>query len=668
MNNILKKYHIVISSVLGVEILTIFSIFLLYIFNDDFSQDVSLSYHLIALSAFFVSFDFIISFIFGVEVRRTKNKTELTSAEIIGSDVNEAYNFGQIGLAVCDNTGVVTWLNDFLNLRFLDLIDRKITDVFPEISKLYLEGDEKKDVVRITYENKVYNVQLLHDVKLLAFKDITDYVNETIINHNSSPVVGYISIDNYFDVQISTSDDAKFSDMLSKTRALINDFAHNSFSLIKLIKDDKYIFITTMEHYYSLYEEKFSIVDKIRNLFPNGFTISIGVSYGVPDYSKLADEASSALDIALSRGGDQTVVAPFAQSMIFLGGKTELKPARNRVKIRTLSNSFLSIIKGFENVVIMGHTNSDFDSFGSCYGVYLMCKYAGIDARICYEEQLVEEKCRIAVKTNFSPIDMRDTFIKYKDIETYVNRNTLLVICDHNNPQISMFPGLDTYIKNVAIIDHHRVGIKTYVNPVFNGIDTSSSSTCEILTNYIHYNLSNIPIDERAATFLLAGIALDTSFFKEKSSNSTFEAAAILKQNNADGGKVEEFLKENFEEYKQKIAILNNSDTPHVETLVSISKDSDIISDIMISMVATEALKIKGISLAFCIGRTKPNEVKISARSDGSKNCQIIMERLGGGGHFQMAAGVFIGITVDEAKERLYKVLEEYFQEENDVR
>ncbi len=140
---------------------------------------------------------------------------------------------------------------------------------------------------------------------------------------------------------MSTSDDAKFSDMLNKTRELINDFAHNSFSLIKLIKDDKYIFITT------------------------GFTISIGVSYGVPDYSKLSDEVSSALDISLSRSGDQTVIASFAQSMIFLGGKSELKPVRNRVKLCTLSNSFFTIIKGFENVVTMGYTNSHFDLFGS---------------------------------------------------------------------------------------------------------------------------------------------------------------------------------------------------------------------------------------------------------------------------------------------------------------
>ena len=160
-----------------------------------------------------------------------------------------------------------------------------------------------------------------------------------------------------------------------------------------------------------------------------------------------------------------------------------------------------------------------------------------------------------------------------------------------------MFPDLDKKIKAVAIIDHHRQGTQTYLNPIFNGLDTSSSSACEVVTNFISFNIDDIKIDERTATFLLAGIALDTSFFKKRTSNSTFEASAILKQNNANSAKVEEFLKENLEEYRQKISILNNSETPYYDTLVAVSKNSDIISNIMVSMVSDEGIKIKGRTL-----------------------------------------------------------------------
>ena len=663
MNRLLKKYHIIISLTLLIEVFILGILFVLLITNDDISNDVTLTYYLLSLCILFACIDFIESFIFGIEVKKGKNKAELTSAEIIGSDINEAYNFGQIGLAVCDNDGVVMWLNDFLNLRFVDLIDQKITDVFPNLLELYDEAAGRKENVKIIYENRIYMVQLLHDVKLLAFKDITDYENEVLINHNLSPVVGFISIDNYSDVQMSISDDSKFNDLLIETRTLISNFANESFSMLKQIKDDKYIFITTMENYYKLYEDKFSIVDKVRNADSKGFTISLGVSYGIPDYSKLSDEASSALDVALARGGDQAVIAPFGQSMIYLGGRSELKPSRNRVKIRSLSNSFVSILKDFDKAIIMGHTNSDFDSFGSCLGILTICKHAGVSARICFEDQLVEEKCRVAVKSNFSDQDMKQLFIKYKEINDFMDKKTILIICDHNNPAISMFPDLDKKIKNIAIIDHHRQGAQTYLNPIFSGVDTSSSSACEIVTNYISFNLDDIKVDERTATFLLAGIALDTSFFKKRASNSTFEASAILKQYNADGIKVEEFLKENLEEYRQKIAILNNSETPYNDTIVAISKNSDIISNIMVSMVSDEGVRIKGISLAVCIGRVGENEIKISARSDGSVNCQILMEKLGGGGHYQMAAASLNDIDVDEAKKRLYQVFYDYLDD-----
>ena len=663
MNKILKKYHIVISITFFFEVLVLGLLFLLFISNDDISNDVTFTYYVVSLCVLFGCVDFIESFIFGIEVKKGKNKAELTSAEIIGSDINEAYNFGQIGLAVCDNDGVVMWLNDFLNLRFSDLIDQKITDVFPNLLELYDESGKRKENVKIIYENRVYMVQLLHDVKLLAFKDITDYENEVLINHNLLPVVGFISIDNYSDVQMSISDDAKFTDLLIEARSLISDFARDSFSMLKQIKDDKYIFITTMESYYKLYEDKFSIVDKVRNANSKGFTISIGVSYGIPDYSKLSEEASSALDVALARGGDQTVISPFGQSLIYLGGRSELKPARNRVKIRSLSNSFVSMLKDFDKVIIMGHTNSDFDSFGSCLGIYAICQHAQVNSRICFEDQLVEEKCRVAVKSNFTDQEMKTMFIKFKEVNDFIDKKTLLVVCDHNNPTISMFPDLDKKIKAVAIIDHHRQGTQTYLNPIFNGLDTSSSSACEVVTNFISFNIDDIKIDERTATFLLAGIALDTSFFKKRTSNSTFEASAILKQNNANSAKVEEFLKENLEEYRQKISILNNSETPYYDTLVAVSKNSDIISNIMVSMVSDEGIKIKGISLAICIGRVSESEIKISARSDGTINCQTIMEQLGGGGHFQMAAASLNEIDVDEAKKRLYQVLYDYLDE-----
>lgn len=661
MSEILKKQQRVSLIVLVLEALGILAVTFCY-----FYYPSSESYYFIAigLMALYVILDAALAYFFNFRVGKVKSKTELTSAMIIGADVNEAYNFGQIGIAVCDHANTVMWTNDFLSMRFNNLVDHNIFEILPGLSSL-TNKTGKKDVVKITYESHVYNVELLEEAHLYVFKDVTDFENADMTNKNQSPVVGYIAIDNYADVQMATAEETVFADMLAKTRSLINGFASASSSLIRRIRDDRYLFITKNENYQKILKDKFSIVDRVRNSFPggNGFTLSIGVSYGFDDYAKLAEMASSALDVALSRGGDQTVIAPFSQPMIYFGGKRELQPTRNRVKVRTLSNSFITILRNYRNVIIMGHTIADFDAIGAALGVHLLCQYINVPSSICWEDQLIEDKCRLAVLREFSREEMNSIFVGLKDVHSLIHEDTLLVLVDNNDPTRVIFPGIVRDFKDVAIIDHHRPGVNQLTDTVYTNIDSSASSTAEILTSYITYNANNIPLDKRTATFLLAGICLDTGSFKEHATVSTFEAASQLKNYNADSEKVYDFLKEDFEEYRQKISILNNAETPFYGALIATSPDHDILSSVTLSQVANQAIAIRGIFCAFCIGRTSEHEVKISARSDGSVNCQMLMEKLGGGGRFTMAATAFNDIKVDEVKDKLKSVLNDYLEE-----
>lgn len=661
MNELLKKQRRILLLVLVIEALGIMTLTLCYMYLKNFG-----SYYFLAiyLAAGYVVVDASLAYIFNFRIRRIKGKTELTSAKIIGADVNEAYNFGQIGIAVCDHTNTVMWTNDFLSMRFNNLIDHNIFEILPGLATLTHEAG-KKNVVKITYESHVYNVELLEEAHLYVFKDVTDFENADMTNKNQAPVVGYITIDNYADVQMTVAEETAFADMLAKTRSLINGFASASSSLIRRIRDDRYLFITKNENYQKILKDKFSIVDKVRNAFPggNGFTLSIGVSYGFDDYAKLAEMASSALDVALSRGGDQTVIAPFSQPMIYFGGKRELQPTRNRVKVRTMSNSFVTILKNYRNVIIMGHTIADFDAIGAALGVALLCKYVNVPSSICWEDQLIEDKCRLAVLREFSKEEMETIFVNMKDVHSMIHDDTLLVLVDNNDPTRVIFPGIVRDFKDVAIIDHHRPGVNQLTDTVYSNIDSSASSASEILTSYITYNANNIPIDKRTATFLLAGISLDTQFFKEHATVSTFETASQLKNYNADSDKVYDFLKEDLEEYRQKISILNSAETPFYGALITTSPDNENVSSVTLSQVANQAITIRGIFCAFCIGRTGEHEVKISARSDGSVNCQVLMEKLGGGGHFTMAATAFNDLSVEEAKSKLKSVLNDYLEE-----
>lgn len=673
MYNLLKKQRIFLIISLACEFVGIGILALLVALHPSYNNYPTIALILMGL---FCLYDGVTIFCFNYAIQKKKGKTEVSSAEIIGNDIDEAYRFGGVGLAVIDVNGVVMWVNKFMATCFPDIVDKVLVKAIPEVGKLLEDHSDDKDDTKtsalevINADNHFFSVEYLKDARLFIFKDIQDKQTLKNDNMNQRPVVGYISIDNYYDVQIQVSDDSKFNEALLQVRDIISNFGLKYKALLRSVKDDRYIFVTTYEYFTKMYDDKFRIVDSVRNVMPDGFTLSIGISYGFPEFAKLTELASSALDVALSRGGDQTVVFPFSNEMIYIGGKTELKPSRNRVKIRTMSNSFLTTLKNYKQVIIMGHKMADFDAIGSALGVFLLCQHAKVNAHVVYEEQEVEANCRIAIESNYDrKVDFNKVFCSAKTAESLLDDEALLVCVDHNNPQLSMVSSLLEQAKHIAVIDHHRPGQTVIDAQVFNNIDTSASSASEILTSYITYNPDNIFIDQRTATFLLAGITLDTHNFKDKATNSTFEAASTLKSYNADSAKVDDFLKEDYEEYKQKILILNNSEIPKTGVLVcQAPEDIENLSDVMLSLVADDAIQIRGIQCSFAYGVIQVNDsgektIKISARSDGSINCGVLMEKLGGGGHFAMAASKITGLSLDEVKAKIYKVLDDYLDD-----
>lgn len=659
MNKLLKTQRLCISIILMIKTIFIVCLVLCHVFFPDYGYFFYLSLLLLAV---FALLDAAGTVAFNLHLQKVKGKTETTSAEIMGNELNEAYNFGEIGLAVTNKDSEILWVNDFLAKRIPDIVDERIDVVFPQLASLIQENSTATEE-KINYENHSYHVEYLRDVKLFVFKDTTELDNVSLLNQKQAPVVGYICIDNYSDIQMYVSDEIKFADMAAKARNSIQVFSSNYNAMLRRLKEDRYFFVTTKENFDKLYDDKFPIIDEVRKSFENGFTLSIGVSYGFDDYSKLSELASSAIDVALSRGGDQAVISPFGQALMYVGGKTELKPNRNRVQLRELSRSLLAIIRSYPKILIMGHDTADFDAVGSALGAYLLCQHSGVPAKICWEDQHVEDNARIAVRSNFTQEEMEKIFINFKDCNDWIDKNTLLLAVDHNNPNIAMFSEIVKRMSNVAVIDHHRPGPISYTDYVFNGIDSSASSASEIVTSYCTYNSDGIEIDSRTATFLLSGIALDTHFFKEKATESTFEIASQLKTFNADSSKVEDFLKENLEEYKQKISILNSNKMYQSDVMICWSNESEIVNPVMLSKVASEAINIRGIVCSFCIGRISEREVKISARSDGSVNCQILMQKMGGGGHFAMAACSQNDTTIEKMMEKLEGMLNDYLED-----
>lgn len=669
MNDILKKHRLSIVLVATCEIVCIIALILVY-FLTPVKGQIFFFYIVIAFIAVATVLDVVIGIYFDLQVNKCVTENDIKVSSIVGDGVDEAYNFAQVGMAVFDASGSVIWINDFLKLRMNDILDKNIYSYFPELLPLKEDNiDYENETPRVEHDGKKYEVQFLKEAKLAIFKDVTNEVDIYNYNINQSPVVGFLELDNYFDVKMQSESETEFARLTTNVFSKIQDYATENKCLLKSMSDSKFVFITTYENYQKMANDKFSIVDSVAKLEDRGFTISMGIALGLPDYGQLSSMAQSALSVALSRGGDQTVISEFGKPLSYSGGKSELQPSRNRVKLRTSAESFLTILRTCKsNVIVMGHTNADFDAIGACLAIRALCQFVGVKScKICYEDHLVEANCRAAINSEFSSDEKDDIFVSSRDLRNFIHDNTLLVMVDHNESKLSMFPSAVDEFDNIAIIDHHRAADVSAFATVFKCIDTSASSTCEIITNYITYAFNELDrekiCDERVSTFLLAGICLDTNFYKEHASDLTFNASSLLKSLNGNSEKVVEFLKEDFDEYRQKISIIDNSETPKPGIFIALGPDNDYLSDVMISKVADEARAIKDVTASFCIARVDDNNIKISARSDGTVNVAFIMEKLGGGGRFTVAACKISGSSIELVKDRLYKVLDDYLDD-----
>ena len=589
-----------------------------------------------------------------------RQKTDLRAAEVIGSDVQEAYNFAMIGLAITDDNNTVLWTNDLFKARHIEIMDMDIISWQPELATLrdVNNGDQP---VKIVVNSRTYSVKLLAEAGLWIFKDITDF--EQIFNYSKeqAPVVGILAIDNYDDV-VRGDDD--FNDVVTKVKNDIFSYAKEYAILLRRIKDDSYSMLCNYASFSRMLEDKFSIIDKVRGESSRGeipLTLSIGIAHDFPDVNKLNDLANDALDIAMSRGGDQVVVSAYGQEMKFYGGKSEAQEKRNRVKTRVLADSLISLINASDRVLIMGHANMDMDAFGACLGMKAICNRLKKNSRVVADIKNTEAKTRAAMITSFGKDELEKLIVSSKEAESLIGGNTLLVVVDVHIPSMVMAPKLVDMAAKIVVIDHHRRAEEYIDSPVFNHIDPAASSTCELISEFIRFSSINpkIELPSTYATIMLSGIFLDSGYFKSRSTGiRTFEAATILKEYGADNSLADDFLKDDYEEHKEVTEITTNLETPFYGVVIATANQDRLYDHATIAKAANTCLTYKGVHAAFVIGKISQREIRVSARSDGTINVSLLAEKLGGGGHFTSAAASFVGTDLKTIKEKIIVVLE----------
>ena len=660
MGKTIKIVKIISFIIIAIEIIsgTIFSIFY---FNNLFDVQASVEAgHLAIAMASVVVINCLFVWLIILILSSLRQKTDLRAAEIIGSDVQEAYNFAQIGLAITDDNNIVLWTNDLFKSRHIEIMDTDIIAWQPELAALKDVSSSDQNT-KIVVNSRTYYVKLLSEAGLWIFKDITDY--ESIYNYSKdqAPVIGILAIDNYDDV-VRGDDD--FNDVVTKVKNDIFAYAKEYSILLRRLKDDSYSMLCNYASFEKMLEDKFSIIDKVRGESVRGeipLTLSIGLAHDFPDVIKLNDLANEALDIAMSRGGDQVVVSAYGQEMKFYGGKSEAQEKRNRVKTRVLADSLISLINASDHVLIMGHSMMDMDAFGACLGMKAICNRLKKNARIVVDLKNTEFKTRAAMTQSFGKDELEKLIINSKDAEDLIPGNTLLIVVDVHIPNMVMAPRLIDKAAKIVVIDHHRRAEEYIDSPVFNHIDPAASSTCELISEFIRFSSINprIELPSTYATIMLSGIFLDSGYFKSRSTGiRTFEAATILKEFGADNSLADDFLKDDYEEHKEVTDITTNLETPYYGVVIATANPDRLYDHATIAKAANTCLSFKGVHAAFVLGKVSNREIRISCRSDGTVNVSLLAEKMGGGGHFTSAAVTCNTNDVKEAKNIILGVLE----------
>ena len=529
-------------------------VFGIFYFNNFFQLQAHIGPNILAgLLIALIVIDCFFVWIVVMRISSLRQKSDLRAAEVIGSDVQEAYNFAMIGLAITDDKNTVLWTNDLFKQRHIEIMDQDILAWQPDLATLR-DASNGEQTAKIVFNSRTYQVKLLPEAGLWIFKDVTDY--EQIFNYSKeqAPVVGILAIDNYDDV-VRGDDD--FNDVVTKVKNDIFAYAKDYNILLRRIKDDSYLMLCNYGSFARMLENKFSIIDKVRGESIRGeipLTLSIGIAHAFPDVNKLNDLANDALDIAMSRGGDQVVVSEYGQEMKFYGGKSEAQEKRNRVKTRVLADSLISLINGSGNVLVMGHAMMDMDAFGACLGMKAICTRLEKKCRVVVDLKNTEAKTRAALTSSFGKEELEKIIVNSKDAEDLITGNTLLIVVDVHIPSMVMAPKLIEKVAKIVVIDHHRRAEEYIDSPVFNHIDPAASSTCELISEFIRFSSINprIELPSTYATIMLSGIFLDSSYFKSRSTGiRTFEAATILKEYGADNSLADDFLKDDYEENKK---------------------------------------------------------------------------------------------------------------------
>ena len=608
----------------------------------------------------------------------TKKKTEIEShieevAWGMNSTVRSTLNKSSIPLLVIETDGNVIFRNPKFNKEFKDVdVITYVDSIIKEI-KLEIENnkDKKELTKQLTIGNRVYKVLCEYTVskkrdkrKQREYMLTLNFINETKYNElfdryiNEKLCIGIAVIDNYEELIQKLSPEEK-TGVLAKIDKTVFDWASSTGGLIIKNERDTYVYVFEQRYLAEIEKNKINILDLVKEIDTKvPITLSISISNEENNYYDRYKSALDGLELVLGRGGDQCIVRKEGKYK-FYGGKSLEVEKRTRVKARIVAHTVESMIDEAKNVIIMGHQNADIDSLGSSMGMYRLAITMGKPAYIVATDlgMNLGKFVDTLKETEYEKI-----IIDKKEALSLINKDTLLIVVDTHKKSFVQVPELLDKTEKIVVIDHHRKGPDFIENASLTFQEVYASSAAELVTEILQYVERKVELAPIEIESLYGGIMVDTKNFTFKTGVRTFEAAAYLRRFGVDIIKVKKWFQADLESYNVIADIVKKaemvSDTIAISTYDEVSKDANTIC----AKAADELLTISNITASFVIGNNGEN-ICISGRSIGDINVQIILEKMGGGGHITLAGAQLTGVTIDEAKTELMNRINEYFSE-----
>ena len=529
--------------------------------------------------------------------------------------------------------------------------------------RFFAAKEKKKNQLYLADKTFQFDLDTVKGV--VYFSDVTQTQLLKLHQTNSQPVIGILSIDNYADA-IDKLDDKEISYLNSFVTTLVSDWMNEYHVFFKRINSERFFFFTQLNVLKKMMDKKFDLLDRLREEAEKQnlpITLSMGIAYGQDPLDEIGAEAQNNLDVALVRGGDQVVVKEMREGAkpVYYGGRSAKTVKRTRVRSRAMSTALRRIFDETGDVFIMGHKFPDMDAIGSAFGVSCLARFNQKKAYVVIDEtEIIPDVERCLEEIHKHP-DLEAQLISPKRAMELKKDEDLLVMVDYyHKPSLSISQSLYEQFDKIVIIDHHRRGEEFPSKPLLTYIESSASSASELVTELIQYQSSRANrLDRFEATLLLAGMTVDTNSFNVRTTARTFDVASYLKACGADASLVQYLLSSDLETYLEISDLIAQSEYVTSDIVVATGTDEKEYNSVIAAKTADTLLSMININGAFVITKRTDGLVGISARSTGTINVQLIMESLGGGGHFTNAATQLENVTVEETKQRLLAVINE---------